>query len=66
MSTSPYDLVATPAGVVARIRARGSAVLGNPSINQGTAFSHSDRRALGLTGLLPRAVKTIEAQRRRA
>jgi malate dehydrogenase (oxaloacetate-decarboxylating) len=61
-----YELVPTPEGVVARIHARGSAVLSIPAINRGTAFTLEEREALGLTGLLPTGVSTLEGQVRRA
>jgi malate dehydrogenase (oxaloacetate-decarboxylating) len=51
--------------MVARIHARGSAVLASPSINRGTAFTLAERDALGLTGLLPTGVSTLESQLRR-
>jgi malate dehydrogenase (oxaloacetate-decarboxylating) len=50
---------------VARIRARGNAVLAAPLINRGTAFNEEEREALGLSGLLPSGVSTIEGQVRR-
>ena len=65
MKTGPYDLVQEADGVVARIRARGSAVLSSPTINRGTAFTLKEREALGLTGLLPTGVSTLEGQLRR-
>jgi malate dehydrogenase (oxaloacetate-decarboxylating) len=65
MKTGPYDLVQEADGVVARIRARGSAVLSSPTINRGTAFTLKEREALGLTGLLPTGVSTLESQLRR-
>jgi malate dehydrogenase (oxaloacetate-decarboxylating) len=65
MYEGPYDLVSTPDGYVARIRARGNAVLAAPLINRGTAFREDEREALGLTGLLPSGVSTIEGQMRR-
>jgi malate dehydrogenase (oxaloacetate-decarboxylating) len=46
--------------------ARGFDVLHNPRINKGTAFTPEERQALGLTGLLPSAVLTIEQQTERA
>jgi malate dehydrogenase (oxaloacetate-decarboxylating) len=52
-------------GTVAQIRARGNAVLTTPMINRGTAFTLEERAALGLTGLLPGGVSTIEGQLRR-
>jgi malate dehydrogenase (oxaloacetate-decarboxylating) len=62
MYKQPYELVSTAEGVVARIGARGSAVLSSPAINRGTAFTREERRALGLTGLLPSEVSTLESQ----
>jgi len=56
----PYEFVLTDTGVVARVRLRGSLVLRSPMLNQGTAFTYADREALGLTGLLPDGVSTIE------
>jgi malate dehydrogenase (oxaloacetate-decarboxylating) len=51
--------------MVARVRLRGSSVLSSPLINRGTAFTRQERHALGLTGLLPSGVSTIEGQLRR-
>ena len=34
-------------------KARGMAVLTTPLLNKGSAFTHEEREALGLTGLLP-------------
>lgn len=65
MPEGPYELVRTPDGMVARITARGSAVLANPVINRGTAFTHEERRRLGLVGLLPEGVTTLDGQLRR-
>jgi malate dehydrogenase (oxaloacetate-decarboxylating) len=45
---------------------RGLDVLNSPSLNKGTAFTESERKALGLTGLLPPNVSTLEAQVKRA
>jgi malate dehydrogenase (oxaloacetate-decarboxylating) len=41
---------------------RGVAVLSNPMLNKGSAFGAEERRALGLIGLLPPAIKTLEEQ----
>jgi malate dehydrogenase (oxaloacetate-decarboxylating) len=65
MTEEPYELTPTPNGLVARISARGSAVLASPAINRGTAFTHEQRRQLGLVGLLPEGVTTIDGQLRR-
>jgi malate dehydrogenase (oxaloacetate-decarboxylating) len=62
MAERPYDLVSTPEGVVARVRLRGSSVLVSSLLNRGTAFTLAEREALGLTGLLPEGVSTIEGQ----
>src|SRR3954471_19975389 len=65
MTEGPYELISTPEGVVARINVRGSAVLSSPTINRGTGFTLEERDALGLTGLLPTGVSTLEGQVRR-
>jgi malate dehydrogenase (oxaloacetate-decarboxylating) len=43
-------------------KARGMAVLTTPLLNKGTAFTVEEREALGLTGLLPAVISTLEAQ----
>ena len=60
MAERLYDLVSTPEGVVARVRLRGTSLLASPALNRGTAFTLAEREALGLTGLLPEGVSTIE------
>ena len=45
---------------------RGQALLETPSLNKGTAFTYEERRILGLDGLLPPVVETIEEQSVRA
>src|SRR5579884_757864 len=47
-------------------KARGLAVLNSPLLNKGTAFTEEERIALGLTGLLPPVVSTLETQVKRA
>jgi len=47
-------------------KARGLAVLNSPLLNKGTAFTAQERKALGLTGLLPPDISTLEAQVKRA
>jgi malate dehydrogenase (oxaloacetate-decarboxylating) len=43
-------------------KARGMAVLTTPLLNKGTAFTTEEREALGLTGLLPPVISTLEDQ----
>jgi malate dehydrogenase (oxaloacetate-decarboxylating) len=62
MAERPYELAWTAEGVVARVRTRGRAVLASPMLNRGTAFTAAEREALGLTGLLPEAVTTMQGQ----
>jgi malate dehydrogenase (oxaloacetate-decarboxylating) len=62
MYERPYDLVHGPGGYRVRIRARGNAVLASAMLNRGTAFTEPERRALGLTGLLPSGVTTLASQ----
>ena len=45
---------------------RGVALLEDPIANKGTAFDAQERRALGLDGLLPPVVETLEQQALRA
>jgi malate dehydrogenase (oxaloacetate-decarboxylating) len=45
---------------------RGRAVLSEPRINKGTAFTDAERHELGLVGLLPPRVLTLEQQATRA
>jgi malate dehydrogenase (oxaloacetate-decarboxylating) len=65
MPVGTHELVRTADGYVARVHARGAAVLATPRINRGTAFTLEERRRLGLTGLLPSGVSTLERQVRR-
>src|SRR5580704_1870676 len=43
-------------------KARGMAVLTTPLLNKGSAFTAEEREALGLTGLLPPVISTLETQ----
>jgi malate dehydrogenase (oxaloacetate-decarboxylating) len=65
MPERPYELERTPDGPVAKVRARGNLVLATPMLNRGTAFTLEERAALGLTGLLPTGVSSMEGQLRR-
>ena len=60
-----FELTPIGNGATARIHARGRDVLSSPTINRGTAFTLPEREALGLTGLLPTGVSTLEGQLRR-
>jgi len=44
---------------------RGARLLSHPMYTKGTAFTLEERKALGLEGLLPHAVSTLEQQARR-
>jgi malate dehydrogenase (oxaloacetate-decarboxylating) len=45
---------------------RGRSVLRDPHLNRGTAFTREERIALGLEGLLPAGVSSLEEQARRS
>jgi len=47
-------------------KSRGLAVLNSPLLNKGTAFTAEERTALGLTGLLPPDIGTLQGQAKRA
>ncbi len=47
-------------------KTRGLAVLNSPLLNKGTAFTAEERKALGLTGLLPPDISTLGTQVQRA
>ncbi|KIP03624.1 hypothetical protein PHLGIDRAFT_26030 [Phlebiopsis gigantea 11061_1 CR5-6] len=51
---------------VLRLAVRGSALLTNPRLNKGTAFTTDERRAFGLTGRLPHKINSIDEQCQRA
>lgn len=48
------------------VRLRGPQLLNHPMYNRSTAFSLDERRALGLEGLLPDVVSTLDQQAQRA
>jgi malate dehydrogenase (oxaloacetate-decarboxylating) len=52
--------------VAIRTRLRSFALIDTPLLNKGSAFTADERAALGLDGLLPPAVETIETQVARA
>jgi malate dehydrogenase (oxaloacetate-decarboxylating) len=49
-----------------RTKARGLDVLNSPLLNKGTAFTAEERKTLGLAGLLPPDISTLETQVKRA
>lgn len=52
-------------GEKVEIAVRGRQILARPMINFGTAYSQEEREALGLQGLLPPAVVSLNAQAKR-
>jgi len=62
MARNPHDLSA--GGL--RDYPAGSPLLNNPQLNKGTAFSETERATLGLRGLLPPRVFSLEEQVARA
>ena len=65
MLDAAYELGAAAEDYPVRIRVRGRSVLTTPMLNRGTAFTHAERRELGLEGLLPSGVSTFDGQLRR-
>ena len=49
-----------------KVNIRGGDILWTPRLNRGTAFTHEEREALGLVGLLPTGITPIDAQLHRA
>lgn len=47
---------------VLRVTERGDKLLQDPTLNKGSAFTERERRELGLLGLLPPGVSTLEQQ----
>jgi malate dehydrogenase (oxaloacetate-decarboxylating) len=65
MKQADFRLDTTVRDGVLEISARGRLILVHPMANRGTAFTMAEREALGLSGLLPSRVTTIEEQLRR-
>jgi malate dehydrogenase (oxaloacetate-decarboxylating) len=65
MWDAAYELGLAAEDYPLRIMARGRSVLTNPMLNRRTAFTHTERRTLGLKGLLPSWVSTLGGQPRR-
>ena len=57
---------ASDGGERVEVRLRGPQLLNSPMYNRSTAFTREERRELGLAGLLPDVVSTMEQQARRA
>ena len=59
----PYRLRCAESGQpFVEVPYRGHRLLRHPMFNKGTAFTREERAALGLEGLLPDAVSTLEQQ----
>jgi malate dehydrogenase (oxaloacetate-decarboxylating) len=52
-------------GIQVEVPHRGLALLRHPLYSKGTAFTHQERAAFGLDGLLPSAVSSLDQQARR-
>jgi malate dehydrogenase (oxaloacetate-decarboxylating) len=65
MKQADFRLDTTVRDGVLEISARGRLILVHPMANRGTAFTIEEREGLGLSGLLPSRVTTIEEQLRR-
>src|SRR3989338_8993790 len=66
--SDPFDLIANPMvrhPRALRTKKHGIDVLHDPMWNKGTAFSLEERDRLGVRGLLPPVLKTIEQQKER-
>ncbi len=57
-----YEILPGNHGTRIKINARGGAVLRNPRLNRGSAFTLEERRRLGLVGMLPARVTPLEGQ----
>lgn len=59
-----FSIVKNELGMVSHIETSlaGNELLGTPKLNKGCAFSYEEREALGLTGLLPPQIETLEQQ----
>jgi len=65
MPFEDYSQDSTVRSDTMRIHSRGRTVLSNPMTNRGTAFTVAERHLLGLIGLLPSGVTSLENQTRR-
>lgn len=60
-----FDLERMPDGDLLRVNKSGPDLLRYPLYNKGTAFTHKERRELGMEGLLPAEYNTIDQQAER-
>jgi malic enzyme len=58
----PWSACGSAAGLPAAVHHTGRPVLLNPFTNKGTGFAAEERKSLGIEGLVPPAVFTIEEQ----
>ncbi len=65
-ATAFVDFCVDDDGEYAECFIRGRDILRHPLVNKGTAFTKEERRALGIEGLIPDQVSTLEGQVRRA
>jgi len=65
MTERPFEFLTTAERPVLRVRARGFSVMGTPCSTAGPPSSPGERRALGVGGLLPHGVSSIDGQVRR-
>jgi malate dehydrogenase (oxaloacetate-decarboxylating) len=66
LSLAPVRSIRPGGREIYRTSARGLGVLNSPRLNKGTAFTLEERKTLGLTGLLPPDISTLENQVKRA
>ncbi|WP_428356713.1 NAD-dependent malic enzyme [Methyloprofundus sp.] len=64
--TEEINKAATTLEILAPSSLSGNAILENPLLNKGTAFSEAERIELGLLGLLPPHIETLDDQALRA
>ncbi len=65
MRQRDFNLLTGTRDAVLQVSARGRLILVHPMANRGTAFTMAEREQLGISGLLPSRVTTIEEQMRR-
>jgi hypothetical protein len=58
-----YEKIDVPQTLI--VRKKGHDVIADPLFNKGTAFPHAERERLGLRGLLPPRILSLEEQERR-